>query len=344
MSGSALSPLPEPPTRRATIRDVAARVCVSIGTASKALNGQGKLRAETRDRVAAVARELGFAPNVLSRGLLAGRTYTVGVITTDSFGRFSIPVMLGAEDALGADQISVFMCDTRDDPDREPQYLNMLLSRQVDGLIVAGRRIEPRPSIGLGLGIPVVHAMTQLMDSDEPAILPDDTGGGRLAAEHLLSLGRRRFGHIAGPERFLCARKRARGFCDAAAEADADFAAHDVLYGEWSERWGREAVRVVLGSTLRQRPDRPRRHRRAAADRQARSGGHSGGRLRQLEPHGARLRPPAHQRGHVPGARRPDGRRAPDASYQRRAHPRRAHRPMPPGLPGLHRHGSRRGR
>jgi LacI family transcriptional regulator, galactose operon repressor len=242
-------PAQGPNLKRVTIRDVAARADVSIGTASKALNGQGKLRAETRDRVAAAARELGFAPNVLARGLLAGRTYTVGVITTDSFGRFSIPVMLGAEDALGAGQISVFMCDTRDDPDREKQYLDMLLSRRVDGLIVAGRRIEPRPSIGLGLGIPVVYAMTQSMDSDEPAILPDDTGGGRLAAEHLLSLGRRRFGHITGPERFLCARKRARGFCDTVTEAGADFAAHDVLYGEWSERWGREAVRVVLDST-----------------------------------------------------------------------------------------------
>ncbi len=235
--------------RRVTIRDVAAQAGVSIGTASKALNGQGKLRAETRDRVAAAARELGFAPNVLARGLLAGRTYTVGVITTDSFGRFSIPVMLGAEDALGAGQISVFMCDTRDDPDRERQYLDMLLSRRVDGLIVAGRRIEPRPSIGLGLGIPVVYAMTQSMDSDEPAILPDDTGGGRLAADHLLALGRRRFGHITGPERFLAARKRARGFCDAAAGAGVAFTANDVLYGEWSEAWGREAARVVLRTT-----------------------------------------------------------------------------------------------
>ncbi|MGP7995872.1 MAG: LacI family DNA-binding transcriptional regulator [Streptosporangiaceae bacterium] len=242
-------PAPGPPARRVTIRDVAAQAGVSIGTASKALNGQGRLRAETRDRVAAAARDLGFAPNVLARGLLAGRTYTVGVITTDSFGRFSIPVMLGAEGALGAGQISVFMCDTRDDPDREKQYLDMLLSRRVDGLIVAGRRIEPRPSIGLGLGIPVVYAMTQSMDSDEPAVLPDDTGGGRLAAEHLLSLGRSRFGHITGPERFLCARKRARGFCDAVTEAGPGFAAHDVLYGEWSERWGREAVRVVLGHT-----------------------------------------------------------------------------------------------
>ena len=233
-------------TRRATIRDVAARAGVSIGTASKALNGQGKLRQETRDRVAAAARELGFAPNVLARALLAGRTYSVGLITSDSFGRFSIPVMLGAEDALGAGQISVFMCDTRDDQARERQYLNMLLSRRVDGLIVTGRRIEPRPSIGRELGIPVVYAMTQSLDSDEPAILPDDYGGGRLAARHFLDAGRVRAGHITGPERFLAARRRAGGFCEELAAAGASFSPHDVLYGEWSERWGREGAQILL--------------------------------------------------------------------------------------------------
>src|ERR1700723_3983406 len=144
--------------KRATIRDVAAAAGVSIGTASKALNGQGKLRSETRERVAEAAQRLGFAPNPLAQALLAGRSFTVGLITTDSFGRFSIPVMLGAENALGLGQISVFMCDTREDPARERQYLDMLLRRQVDGLIVTGRRIEPRPSIGTALGIPVVYA------------------------------------------------------------------------------------------------------------------------------------------------------------------------------------------
>ncbi|HTS99727.1 MAG TPA: LacI family DNA-binding transcriptional regulator [Streptosporangiaceae bacterium] len=225
---------------------MAAQAGVSIGTASKALNGQGKLRAETRARVATAARDLGFSPNVLARGLLAGRTYTVGLITTDSFGRFSIPVMLGAEDALGAGQISVFMCDTRDDPARERQYLEMLLGRQVDGLIVTGRRIEPRPSVGTGLGMPVVYAMTQSLDSDEPAVLPDDYGGGQIAAAHLMAGGRRRLGHITGPERFLCARKRASGFCDALAGAGAGFSPHDVLYGEWSEAWGRQAASILL--------------------------------------------------------------------------------------------------
>src|SRR5204863_8789238 len=102
--------------RRVTIRDVAAEAGVSIGTASKALNGQGKLRPETRERVAEVAQRLGFAPNTLAQALLAGRSFTVGLITTDSFGRFSIPVLLGAEDALGDGQGSGLMGAPRCDP------------------------------------------------------------------------------------------------------------------------------------------------------------------------------------------------------------------------------------
>ena len=154
--------------RRVTIRDVAAEAGVSIGTASKALNGQGKLRAETRERVAEAAQRLGFAPNTLAQALLAGRSFTVGLITTDSFGRFSIPVMLGAEDALGTGQVSVFMCDTRDDPDREQRYVEMLAARRVDGLIVTGRRVEPRRPVVAGHGIPVVYAMTQPAGEDGP--------------------------------------------------------------------------------------------------------------------------------------------------------------------------------
>ena len=231
--------------RRVTIRDVAAEAGVSIGTASKALNGQGKLRAETRERVAQVAERLGFAPNTLAQALLAGRSFTVGLITTDSFGRFSIPVMLGAEDALGTGQISVFMCDTRDDPERERRYVEMLSARRVDGLIVTGRRIEPRPPVIAGPGIPVVYAMTQPLGGGGPAVLPDDEGGGRTVAEHLLAAGRGRIAHITGPERFLAARQRAAGFGSMLEKAGTR-PCGGVRFGEWSERWGRRAAGQLL--------------------------------------------------------------------------------------------------
>ena len=71
-----------------------------------------------------------------------------------------------------------------------------------------------------------------------------------MAAEHLLAMGRRPgLGHITGPERFPCARKRARGFCDTAAAAGADSGPTDVLYGEWSEAWGRQAAELLLRSS-----------------------------------------------------------------------------------------------
>ena len=236
--------------RRATIRDVAESAGVSVGTASKALNGQGKLRAETRERVVRAAEQLGFAPNALAQALLAGRSFTVGLITTDSFGRFSIPVMLGAEDALGTGQVSVFMCDARDDPDRERRYVEMLGARRVDGLLVTGRRIEPRPPVQAPPGIPVVYAMTQPDGGGAAAVLPDDEGGGRAAAAHLLAIGRRRIAHVAGPRRFLAARLRARGFAMALTDAGAT-PCGEVRFGEWTEHWGREAAGLLLAS----RPD-----------------------------------------------------------------------------------------
>jgi LacI family transcriptional regulator len=140
------------------------------------------------------------------------------------------------------------MCDTRDDPDREQLYLERLVSRRVDGLIVTGRRIEPRPALDVGQRFPVVYAMTQPLDGDDPAILPDDEGGAETAARHLLDIGRGHIGHITGPARFLAARKRAAGLSHVLAEAGVPFAADEVLYGEWSERWGRDAARILLAA------------------------------------------------------------------------------------------------
>jgi LacI family transcriptional regulator len=231
---------------RPRIVDVAALAQVSVGTASKAMNGRGQLRAGTRERVIAAAEQLGFQPNALARGLLSGRSFTVGLITTDSFGRFSIPIALGVEDALGAGQISVFLCDGREDPIREQHYVRTLLARRVDGIIVTGRRIDPRPPIGTALNVPVVYAMAESHDPSDCSLIPDDAQGGRIAVEHLLAHGRTRIAHITGPERFLAARLRAEGAERVVVDAGHEVAPPGVLYGEWTEEWGRQATHIAL--------------------------------------------------------------------------------------------------
>jgi LacI family transcriptional regulator len=192
------------------------------------------------------AEQLGFHVNLLARGLLEGRTYTVGVLTTDSFGRFTIPVMLGAEDALGAGQISVLLCDGRGDRIREQHYLRTLLARRVDGIIVTGRTYEPRPSLGADLPIPVVYARARSERTEDLSLMHDDRQGAALAINHLVSTGRRRIAHITGPERHLAARERAVGALAAIEAAGETMVLGEPLMGEWSERWGREAATMLM--------------------------------------------------------------------------------------------------
>ncbi|ROQ39629.1 LacI family transcriptional regulator [Frondihabitans sp. PhB188] len=227
------------------ITDVAALAGVSIGTASKALNDTGQLREETRLRVREAAQKLGFVMDARGRALSSGRSYTVGMITTDSFGRFSIPVMLGAEDVLSAGQMAVLMCDTRDDSVREQHYLRSLSSRRVDGIIVTGRSSDPRPRIEVD--IPVVYAFTPSLSPDDVSVAVDDARGAEILAEHLLTIGRRRVAYVSGPSRHAASTLRAGA---AAALLGPNLVAPP-LFGEWSERWGRQAVDLLL----RQNPD-----------------------------------------------------------------------------------------
>src|SRR5919197_1319135 len=194
------------------ISDVAALAGVSVGTASKALNGRGQLREQTRERLRAAAEQLGFQPNTVARSLLAGRTYTVGLITTDHYGCFSIPLMRGAEDALGAGQMAAFMCESREDPIREQHYVRTLLGRRVDGLIVAGRRTDARPPLAQHLPIPVVYAFAPSADPADCSVVSDEVAGARAAVEHLLGNGRRRIAHVTGPTGHHSAAVRAESF------------------------------------------------------------------------------------------------------------------------------------
>ncbi|MFE9426438.1 LacI family DNA-binding transcriptional regulator [Kitasatospora sp. NPDC006697] len=232
---------------RATLTEVAALAGVSVGTASKALNGSGRMRPETRERILAASQALAFRPNQQAQSLHSGRSWTVGLMTTDGIGRFSTPVLLGAEDALGAGRISVLLCDTRGDAIRERHHLLTLMDRRVDGIIVTGRRTDPRPPLsGVHEDVPVVYALSPSTSPEDISVVSDEEGGCRMAVDHLLGSGRTRIAHVTGPAHHAAAADRARWTELALAESGLALATGRAHYGDWSESWGRRAADAVL--------------------------------------------------------------------------------------------------
>jgi LacI family transcriptional regulator len=204
------------------------------------------MRPETRQRVLDAVEELGFRPNQHAQSLHTGRSWTVGLMTTDGIGRFSTPVLLGAEDALGAGKISVLLCDTRGDAIREQHHLRNLMDRRVDGIIVTGRRTDPRPPLKGIEPIPTVYALSPSTDPDDISVVSDDRSGAQLAIEHLLATGRTRIAHITGPAHHAAARDRAHHTLELLKHSAIELATGRVHFGEWSEAWGRRAAEAVL--------------------------------------------------------------------------------------------------
>lgn len=227
---------------RVTIYDVAKAAQVSIATASKALNDTGRVSEATRDRIKRVAQQLGFRPNSLARSLTSKRSFTVGLLTDDTYGRFTLPVMAGVSEGLIDHGVSVFLCAVDGNPDLARIHVDAMLDKQVDGIIATGKRIDKPLPVDLShLPVPVVYALTA-GPAGALTLVPDDRQGAIDAVRHLIAQGRRRIVHVTGPESFEVVRERARAYQDALAAAEAAVAQPNVLYGSWSERWGHEAV------------------------------------------------------------------------------------------------------
>ena len=233
---------------RVRIYDVAAAAGVSVATASKALNDTGRMTAETRERVKRAASELGFRPNAMARGLLSKRSFTIGLLTNDTYGRFTLPVMAGISEALVDHGVSVFLCTIEDDPVLARVHVDAMLDKQVDGIIASGKRIDRQLPVDLSnLAVPVVYAVTE-GPADSVTLVSDDAQGSREAVQWLAGLGRKRIVHVTGPSSFASVQIRAdayRGVVGGSSE---------VLHGHWSEASGHEAV-ARLWSGAGQKPD-----------------------------------------------------------------------------------------
>jgi LacI family transcriptional regulator, galactose operon repressor len=200
----------------ATIADVAQRAGVSTATVSRVLSGVGRARPETRSRVLDAARTLEYRPSLVARALKQRATRTLGLIVTDIENPYFPQLVRAVEDAANAEGYAILLCNADEDPEREASYLDVLVERRVDGLIVAASTIGTRQRQWLAHPpVPVVLVNTRSPQTDLPSIASDNRAGGRLAAHHLLDLGHRRFGYLMPPPRNLDAPNRLAGVREA---------------------------------------------------------------------------------------------------------------------------------
>jgi LacI family transcriptional regulator len=229
-----------------TLADVAAAAGVSLSTASKVLNGTGRASDETRARIRETAERLDFRPNALARSFANGQSELVGILIEDGSEVFSGMVLRGAERRLAAAGLATLVLDSQEDRRLRSQQVRALDARRVDAVLVIGSGPDyPYPSITHEISCPVAYAFCTSDAATDRSFLPDDYGAGRLAAEHLLSLGRTRIAHITEGTEYGSA-QRSRGFTDTIAAAGLQLVTGAPLMGDWSKEWGFRAATELI--------------------------------------------------------------------------------------------------
>lgn len=204
---------PPGPAATVTIKDIARVAGVAPSTVSKALNGSPEVSEPTRANITAVATRLGYRPNAIARSLKVRRTHTLGVITNDRDGAFTTAMVHGVAKVASDHSFGVFLCNSYGGVAKERQHIELLLDKQVDGIIMTGFKVEERGAPAATTGnLPLVYLYSYTSASDSPCVLPEDEGGGRLATEHLVRLGHTRIGFINGPPNFEATHLRLAGY------------------------------------------------------------------------------------------------------------------------------------
>jgi LacI family transcriptional regulator len=191
--------------------------------------------------------ELGYRPNALARSLRSGQTHTLGLILPDSANPFFAEVGHSIESAAFKAGYSVILCNTENDFEKESLYVDVLTNKQVDGMIfiTTGERRDSLNRL-VEMGIPTV-----VMDRDFPdlvldVVLADNLQGGVLATQHLISLGHKRIGCLAGPSRINPSSRRLAGYQQALQAANLVIDPGLIMNGDFHPESGWELGRAIL--------------------------------------------------------------------------------------------------
>lgn len=230
-----------------TIKDVARMAEVSTATVSHVINDTRYVSDELRDRVLEAMEALSYRPNVLARGLRGGETHTIGLVVPDNANPFFAEVSRVVEDVGFERGYSVILCNTGDDMERERAYIDVLIAKQVDGIIfiAAGDHHEHLLEL-TGERVPLVLADRDVGQSAADLVLVNNEHGGYDATRHLLDLGHRRIACITGPSEATPSADRVKGYQRALCEANVKMEEALVEPGDFRYQGGEEAASRLL--------------------------------------------------------------------------------------------------
>jgi myo-inositol 2-dehydrogenase/D-chiro-inositol 1-dehydrogenase len=231
-----------------TIYDVAEMAGVSPSTVSHVLNGTRKVSDSARRRVERAVKKLGYRPNDAARMLRDGRAKMIGLVLPDISNSFFAGLAHSLEMLAYDRDARLVTCNSDYDRGRERAYIDDLVRRRVDGIIVAPAVPDAAFEAAVGAtGLPVV-VIDRVSDGGRlPSVAVDNAAGGALAAEHLYRLGHRRIGCIAHhPGLAESADRRLRGFVEALARRGAAPPADAIAYADFKVAGGAEAASRLL--------------------------------------------------------------------------------------------------
>jgi len=238
-----------------SIRDVAAAAAVSVGTVSNVLNRPAKVAPATVERVQRAIDELGFVRNDAARQLRVGRSRSIGLIVLDAANPFFADVARGAEARADEADMAVLLGNADEDTPRESRYLDLFREQRVNGVLITPTTADITRLTRLrDAGTPVILVDREMPGCGFPSVSVDDVEGGRLAASHLLSGGRRRLLFLGGPPSIRQVADRlegARRAVNAVAGATLDVVAAPAL----TVLHGRAAGLALLDRPAGERPD-----------------------------------------------------------------------------------------
>jgi len=201
--------------KRVTIADVAQEAGVSMMTVSRAINNKGGISESTRQRILAIAKEMGFQPSGLAQGLATQRTATVGLIVPDIANPFFALIARGIENVAYDKGYNVFLLNTDEDAEREIAALTSLWQKQVDGLILCSSRLEQPQLLAWLERFPFVVLVNRVLEtavSNTCTLNVNDQGGAKQAVDHLIASGHTNIAFVAGPEHSLSSQERLIGY------------------------------------------------------------------------------------------------------------------------------------